>query len=57
MGVAALAATFAAGLLASLLSGLAGIGGGVLMVPFLYFFYTHPALAAGALVAWPALPL
>jgi uncharacterized membrane protein YfcA len=45
MGVAALAVTFAVGLLAGLLSGLVGIGGGVLMVPFLYFFYAHPALS------------
>ena len=41
MEVAALPVTFAAGLLAGLLSGLAGIGGGALMVPFLYFFYAH----------------
>lgn len=45
IGLAALAAALAVGLLAGLLSGLVGIGGGVLMVPFLYFFYAHPALA------------
>ena len=42
MGPAALAAVFAVGLLTGLLSGLVGIGGGVLMVPFLYLFYAHP---------------
>lgn len=68
MGVAALAATFAVGLPAGLLSGRVGIGGGVLMVPFLYFFYAHPALSGlrafvsfflvvGARVAWQTLPL
>jgi uncharacterized membrane protein YfcA len=45
MGPAALVAVFGAGLLAGLLSGLVGIGGGVLIVPFLYLFYAHPALA------------
>jgi uncharacterized membrane protein YfcA len=32
------------GLAVGLLSGLVGIGGGVLMVPFLYFFYDRPDL-------------
>lgn len=32
------------GLAVGLLSGLVGIGGGVLIVPFLYFFYDHPDL-------------
>jgi hypothetical protein len=41
MGVAAIAAVFGVGLLTGLLSGLVGIGGGVLMVPFLYLFYAH----------------
>jgi uncharacterized protein len=41
------------GLAVGFLSGLVGIGGGVLIVPFLYFFYGHPALA-GVQVA-PAL--
>jgi len=38
----AIAATFAVGIVAGLLSGLVGVGGGVLMVPFLYFFYARP---------------
>lgn len=42
MTLAAILATFAVGLAAGLLSGLIGIGGGVLMVPFLYFFYDRP---------------
>lgn len=45
MTLAALAAVLGVGLVAGLLSGLVGIGGGVLMVPFLYFFYAHPALS------------
>lgn len=42
MAPASVAAVFAVGLLAGLLSGLVGVGGGVLMVPFLYFFYARP---------------
>lgn len=45
MGLAALAGCFCVGLLTGLLSGLVGIGGGVLMVPFLYLFYAHPEWA------------
>ncbi|HSU15289.1 sulfite exporter TauE/SafE family protein [Longimicrobium sp.] len=45
MDPAALAAAFGVGLLTGLLSGLVGIGGGVLMVPFLYLFYAHAAWA------------
>ena len=37
-----LAALTAVGLLVGFVSGLIGIGGGVLIVPFLYFFYGHP---------------
>lgn len=42
MDPAALVAVFGVGLVAGLLSGLVGIGGGVLLVPFLYLFYAHP---------------
>ncbi|HEX6912352.1 MAG TPA: sulfite exporter TauE/SafE family protein [Longimicrobium sp.] len=42
MGPAALVAVFGVGVLTGLLAGLVGIGGGVLMVPFLYLFYAHP---------------
>lgn len=45
MAPAALVAVFGMGLLTGLLSGLVGIGGGVLMVPFLYLFYAHPGWA------------
>ena len=45
MALSAVLAVFAVGLAAGLLSGLVGIGGGVLMVPFLYFFYAHPAFS------------
>lgn len=37
-----LLALLGVGLLVGLVSGLLGIGGGVLIVPFLYFFYGHP---------------
>jgi uncharacterized protein len=40
---AALLALVVTGLGVGLLSGLVGIGGGVLIVPFLYFFYAHAA--------------
>jgi uncharacterized protein len=42
MDLTAIVATFAVGIAAGLLSGLVGVGGGVLMVPFLYFFYDRP---------------
>ena len=45
MSAAAIAAVFGVGLVAGLLSGLVGIGGGVLIVPFLYLFYAHPAFS------------
>jgi uncharacterized protein len=48
MPAGGLAAVFVTGLLAGLLSGLVGIGGGVLMVPFLYLFYTQPGIAGVA---------
>ncbi|HEX7119979.1 MAG TPA: sulfite exporter TauE/SafE family protein [Longimicrobiales bacterium] len=43
MSVAVLLTLFGVGLLVGLVSGLIGIGGGVLIVPFLYAFYAHPA--------------
>ena len=44
MGVVTVLVIIAVGLAVGLLSGLVGIGGGVLMVPFLYFFYDRPDL-------------
>lgn len=41
MVLSALLALFAGGVLVGFLSGLIGIGGGVLIVPILYFFYGH----------------
>jgi len=41
------AAALAVGALVGLLSGLTGIGGGVLMVPFLYWLYARLAVPAG----------
>ena len=43
MTLGVLAALLVVGLVVGFLSGLIGIGGGVLIVPFLYFFYAHPA--------------
>jgi uncharacterized protein len=43
LSVAVLASLAAVGVAAGFLAGLVGIGGGVLMVPFLYFFYAHAA--------------
>lgn len=43
MTAGALFAIFGVGIGVGFLSGLMGIGGGVLVVPFLYFFYAHPA--------------
>jgi uncharacterized membrane protein YfcA len=47
----ALLALAVVGLLSGFLAGLIGIGGGVLIVPFLYFFYGHPAWSGFALPA------
>ncbi|HEY0305572.1 MAG TPA: sulfite exporter TauE/SafE family protein [Longimicrobiales bacterium] len=45
MGALALIALFGVGLLVGFAAGLIGIGGGVFIVPFLYFFYNHPEWA------------
>jgi uncharacterized protein len=42
---------FAVGLSVGFTAGLIGIGGGVLIVPFLYFLYGHPSLAGFTLPA------
>ncbi len=42
MSVLVLLALVLVGLVVGFTSGLVGIGGGVLIVPFLYFFYAHP---------------
>ncbi len=44
-----LLALVASGLLVGFMAGLVGIGGGVLFVPLLYFFYGHPAWSGVAL--------
>jgi uncharacterized membrane protein YfcA len=44
MSVVTLVVIIVVGLAVGLLSGLVGIGGGVLIVPFLYFFYDRPDL-------------
>ena len=44
MTLAGWLAALAVGLLAGAVSGLVGIGGGAIMVPFLYFFLAHPGL-------------
>lgn len=43
MTLAALLALIVVGFAVGFLAGLVGIGGGVLIVPFLYFFYSHAA--------------
>jgi uncharacterized protein len=53
MSLAALLALTVVGFAVGFLSGLVGIGGGVLMVPFLYFFYDHAVWSGVALA--PAL--
>jgi uncharacterized membrane protein YfcA len=49
MSALALLTLFAVGLLVGFVAGLIGIGGGVLIVPFLYFFYQHAELVGFAL--------
>lgn len=44
MAVGSIALVFLVGLVVGLVSGLIGIGGGVLLVPFLYFYFAHPEL-------------
>jgi uncharacterized membrane protein YfcA len=51
MAPTALVALGAVGLAVGFLSGLVGIGGGVLIVPFLYFFYAHPDFAGATVSA------
>ena len=45
MSALVLLALFGIGLVVGFVAGLIGIGGGVLIVPFLYFFYAHPQWA------------
>ena len=49
MTVAGWLATLAVGLLAGAVSGLVGIGGGAVMVPFLYYFLGSSGLAGVAI--------
>ena len=51
MTLPALAALAGVGIAVGFLSGLVGVGGGVLIVPFLYFFYAHPELSGYGLPA------
>lgn len=44
MSLLTVLAVFTVGLLVGIVSGLVGLGGGVLIVPFLYFFYDAPSL-------------
>lgn len=51
MNPEAIAALAILGLVVGFVSGLVGIGGGVLIVPFLYAFYSHPAFSGAAVAA------
>lgn len=48
MTLGVLIALLGVGLAVGFVSGLVGIGGGVLIVPFLYFFYGHPGWSGSA---------
>ncbi|MEJ2678180.1 MAG: sulfite exporter TauE/SafE family protein [Gemmatimonadota bacterium] len=50
MSIGVIASLLAAGVAAGFTAGLVGVGGGVIIVPLLYFFYAHPAWS-GAHVA------
>jgi uncharacterized membrane protein YfcA len=49
MAITVLLTLFGVGVLVGVISGLVGIGGGVLIVPFLYFFYGHPGWSGTSL--------
>jgi len=49
MTIEGMVALVIVGFVVGLLAGLVGIGGGVLIVPFLYFFYSHPSWSGIAL--------
>ena len=51
MTIGVLLSLAASGLAVGFLAGLVGVGGGVLIVPLLYFFYGHPAWAGVGLPA------
>jgi uncharacterized membrane protein YfcA len=51
MAISGWLAALAVGLLAGAVSGLVGIGGGAVMVPFLYFFLSHPELSGAQVPA------
>lgn len=50
MSLEVLLVLFLAGLMIGFASGLVGIGGGILIVPLLYFFYAHPAWSGVSLL-------
>jgi uncharacterized protein len=49
MSLVVLLLLFIAGLIVGFAAGLIGIGGGILIVPLLYFFYAHPAWSGTAI--------